>query len=1112
MFEDKNLGAAILRNPGSIQYLALQVIAERAATVVGDTVEIPDPNSAVNNLLDYGAGLTAQMVRQENDSFSSIFRKRVRTAEDVYSFLSDYDYPKVAASPAMVQLRLVLSKKWIIDNAVSYDDNYNKIQIPATTVFTIGAHTFGMYYPIDFLVSKTTGGLTILYNTDTPNPLLTLQTVELTDVNIYTQGGLDLVSLIFPIYQFSVRPETETISSTVGWSKTYVYADQFYSVRIFAYVNGVRTEIPYTLSSFDYDPNTPTALLSVLSDVNSIKVEIPQVYFTRGMIGTSLEIEIYTTEGLLNVAITETDAQATSVEFDQSASAYSAMWTQLPVIAIMPYTDTIDGGTDAMTFDQIKSLVSQNQLYDDDIVTRLDLQTAMAKLGFTAKRYVDSLDRRTYFADATLKGSDNYTIPCAYAPVVFSSSSLGGDPSSILKFTDNTYTVLPTTLFSFDTLTNTAVPISDSAASSIGALPRQDLADLLNSTIYGRQPFHLVLDTSQKYPSARAYNLMNPVMNSLNFIYEDAHSASQFSASSIQVSHLANGTGGYQIIIGAAKDPSMDQVDSSTLKILLVGTLKTGTRVYLEAAYTATSGTIDIFTATLLPTYHLTSDGYFSTALYGLDGVVVDGDMTLTASFDLLMLIPQSLESITQDATLAALLPNSYASSYFAVAQQRASITFGEDLSTQILNSVNTTWGLATNATYQQDVYATWAGDEFLRNSSGLYYVYDTGKELLLIKKASKGDAVLTGMPTAVTFSTAASAGAMGIRITSTAAILDGSTITFSDKTTATIKLAADGSYTLSTPLATAQAVGAIAVVQSTVITDRTVASASTVATSITMSDISDIVVGMTVHTYGYDGVITAIDSVNKVLTLTTTSTNLPMAGAPLYIAWTGGPANKIHSVGDIIYDASGSPVQKTQRSNVYTVSMIMFDAKLYASEATADVSFVSSLGKTVSDTAHTLDTLRASIGGTLGETLDLYFRPYRTIGTADFDVGDGQTQTMNLDQSYAVSYLVPSAVKQNTDLTTLITNSTAQTVSDYLGRGIVSSDAISKQLNLLFATSIQSASVSGIDETDIRAASVVTDGVTPSLGRELVVGEDGLLKLMPTIGVTFKTAPSETS
>ena len=222
MFEDKNLGAAILRNPGAIQYLALQVIAERAATVVGDTVEIPDPNSAVNNLLDYGAGLTAQMVRQENDSFSSIFRKRVRTAEDVYSFLSDYDYPKVAASPAMVQLRLVLSKKWIIDNAISYDDNYNKIQIPATTVFTIGSHTFGMYYPIDFLVSKTTGGLTVLYNTDTTNPLLALQTVELTDVNIYTQGGLDLVSLIFPIYQFSVRTEIETISSTVGWSKSCV--------------------------------------------------------------------------------------------------------------------------------------------------------------------------------------------------------------------------------------------------------------------------------------------------------------------------------------------------------------------------------------------------------------------------------------------------------------------------------------------------------------------------------------------------------------------------------------------------------------------------------------------------------------------------------------------------------------------------------------------------------------------------------------------------------------------------------------------------------------------------------------------------------------------------
>ena len=439
-------------------------------------------------------------------------------------------------------------------------------------------------------------------------------------------------------------------------------------------------------------------------------------------------------------------------------------------------------------------------------------------------------------------------------------------------------------------------------------------------------------------------------------------------------------------------------------------------------------------------------------------------------------------------------------------------ITFGEDLSTQVLNSVNTTWGLATNATYQQDVYASWSTDDFMRNASGYYYVYDTTKELLLIKRASKGDPVLTGEPTAVTFTAAAAAGAMGIFISSKDPILDGSTITFADKSTTTLKLAADGSYTLAAPLTAAQAVGAIAVIQATVITDRTVAATSTVATSISMSDISNIVVGMTVHTYGYDGVITAIDTVNKVLTLTTTSTNLPMAGAPLYIAWVNGPATKIHSVGDIIYDASGTAVQKTERANIYTVSMIIFDAKLYASEASSDVTFVANLGKTVSDKAHTLDNLRASIGGTLGETLDLYFRPYRTIGTATFDIGDGQTQTMNLDQSYAVSYLVTSAVKQNTALTELITNSTALTTSNALGRGTISADALSETLKTLFSTSIQSVSVSGIDETDIRAATVTTDGVVPSLGRELVVGEDGLLKLMPTIGVTFRSSPTGAS
>ena len=1128
MFDNVNLGPEILRNPGKIQDLVIQATAQRIAADIGDDVTLPDPNSAVNVLWDFGSSLTAQMVRQEDDKISSIFRQRVRTSEDVYSFLSDYDYTKITASPASLNVRLVLSRQWLIQNAVSFDDNYNKIQIPSTAKFVLGQWTFGLYYPIDILVSKSTGGITVTYNTDTLNPLHALESNELTDVSQFTSSGIDMISLVFPIYQFERTTDTIYTTSTIGVVKTYTYTDQFYAVKIQALVNGQWKELDYTLSSFAYDPLSPTALLTVMSDTKSLKIEIPQVYYTRGLMGTQIKVDIYTTNGALNATIPDTDAQDMQVDFDQSANTYSGPWTPVPVIGILPFNTTIlEGGSDAMTFDELRTIVANDRLYADAIVTRLDMIEATTKLGFSLTKYVDNLNRRVYFADAKLVAPDGYVVPCAYSGTILDKDALSGDPSTIIKHSDLTYTVLPTTLFNYDTGSNTAKVLKDADVAGLKALSVSDLADRLNSSCITRQPFHIVLNTALKYPAAKAYNLMSPTMTTLNFVKENAHIASQYSITQVYVTHLKEGAGGFSIVLGASRTPGMESVDPSTLSIVLMTTLRSGARATLLASYVSTtSNGLDVFRAILSTDYHLSDDGYFTVTAGTSEDNQITNDIPLAATFDVRMLIPQSLEpTVEQDLSLSADIPSALLDGNLVACQQSVGIQFGEDISTIVFNPINVTWGATEYKTYPSDVDDTWETDLFRTDSTGNVEVYqtDTGVYLNPIfvvddPKFYTGGYFFTttaltpngGLVSTGTLTTINDHPSANPKLTD---LLLGAQVTYNGITTSIKAIdPVAGTITLADPTTALLPVGTSFTIQPMCLSDSSayaLAQDVSDATSLTFtSDLAKtICIGMVIRTFGYSGTVSAVNTTTGVITVVPDATNslLPKAGMVCTFFNPKGTRLLRYKAGATVLNTQTlepQVVDADSRSNIYAVTMVHFDYKLFASQSDSDVTFAQSLPNILSTKAHTLDKVRDSFI----ENFELYFRPLRTFGTTTFDVGDGDTKILNLAQSFTVTYYVTDTVKKNTDVTDLITSSTATIVGNYLTQDDISSDELSALLKTTFASQVTAVSVSGIDEiADLRVASVLESGVSPSLGRKLTVLANNTLTTVPDITVIFK-------
>lgn len=1110
MFDDVTLGPRILANPTQTQALMIQALQDR----MGGNVVIPDVNNAFTFLMDGSTSLCAQFVQQEDKKYEALYKLRSRTAAELYPFLSDYDYVNLMASPASIKFRLIVLKSWIVDNAVSYDSGYSKLVIPATSSFQVGSLPFGMYYPIQIMVNKTSSVTSATYDLSTTNPLFTASTNQLDSVSTYTYSGQEYLDFVFDAWQFATVVKNEIATTDTGFTKTYVYTDQFYAARTFTLLNGTWVEMACSLSQMAYDPQKATVLITPLIDTNTLTVEIPQIYFQTGLVGQQFKIFIYTTRGAITATISDNDALNTQANFDPSSSIYSAPLAQIPSMNIVPYnTTTVSGGGDPMTFDEFRNAVVYNELYTGAPVSNMQLNAAVSKYGFSLLKYIDNITDRILFAGTALNFSDGSTVPTVVSGILLNNTYITGDPSTIIPFSDNLVTILPSTIFRYDANTDIVTPCLDADVQYLKSLAVEDLVTVLNTTTYLKQPYHLVLYTGEQYPTAKTFNLMNPKMTSVIFEYEDAHSASQLSVTNAIVTHQNEGVGGYTIQVGVVVSAALANVDPSQLIVLLYTTDQTGNRMHYEAGYSGTTNNVLVFTVTIPTTYHITLDGYITSTALDTYGNSTQLNLSLDTTFDVRLGVAPSLEpTVTQDNTLAAGVDSMYLKNWLIVSQQTLAIQFGEDMSALLYNIVNTTWSSQVYSTYTEDVYQTYSKDGYLFSADGTIVsqvvTSGTTKSLQLVKIYSKGDPVLSGAPITTIISQTQSIPTNVINvenvqgyligmIVSGIGIQPGTTITGIDSTAQTLTLS-------NTPTAVVSGNGVSAL--SPLITQSIYTAQAEASPVITLTDATSVVPGMTV--YGLNipegTTVQSIDSDNNTNTITLSSaTTAPLpAGALVYIVNLTGPKLYLHRVGDLKVDASGASVLVNDRSNVFRVTAPLFDARLFASQDATDVAFMNALPALISTTAHQLDTVRQN----MFERTSLYYVPYKTLGTATFGIGDGNTSQLSLALSFTVTYYVTDAVKNNTSLTETMTSQTIELLENYVTQGSIAIFEIYELLNDNLGGNFVSVDIGGINnDPSLQTLVVETSQAVPSIARVIDQAADGTLYLSPDITVNYK-------
>lgn len=1103
----------MLSNPA---LLGKAVIDMMEATDTSGALTINDPNNGFVMQLFADISIFSKLSEKIDYVNSYFYRNRARNADQLYAHISEFDYVDLMASPATLPFYFAMSKDWVIANAVPFDDNYNRIQIPATSFITMGGITYSMYYPIDILVNKNTSAVTSFYNTDVANSLYTLDSNNLLDTREFTQNGINYFQIHFNMFQFERIVNSYTVGSEQGFNVTLGYEDQFYALKVFnRQSDGSWAELAYSLSRLYYDYQTPTALIELLTDASSVNITIPQVYFHSGQISQNVRVELYTTRGAINYSLAISDVTGLKANFDTRSSSFAAPLEQMPTYEIMPGVIEIQGGSDAKSYPQMREAVVKNRLHSRVAITLDELIEAGLKAGFNLTRYVDDLTERIYYASNVLRDSDGMAIPTFVGSILLKDGSLTGDPSTIINYTDGYKTLLPTTVFKVSDDSLVCTPLTDAEVDGIEQLSKANLVNTLNSGNYVRQPFHITLLTTAKSPKASIYNLLSPAVTNLSFVAENSNSAPQMSILSANLIHQNDGTGGYHLVMSVGRSSNIQNVNPGNFNLYLTCKSKVGEDVYLPATYVSPdSNGDDIWEIFLSTNYHITIDNHISLNMFNALNVESAVEIDLAQTFTVVTSFNSAYDpNIPIEAPLNALLPASFVGTQTAMCQQILALEFGRNLSERIYCGVNTSWGNDVYDVADETVYFKTDEPIYQRNEQGVLETRvgnSDNLEIVQLHAMGTTPPSETNIIYPTTTDVPIGSGGALLHFADTTGILEGMRLWGVNIPVGAKVVDVDATSVLIDLPATA------AIDEETIVTFsngayllRTSAAQSAIGKIITVADTTNLIPGLTVFGFGIGtGNKNVIASITDDTHFTLVDNTIEIVEANVLLTVKNMTAHGVIKVekGEILTDPTGSPIIVKAAANQYRIPAILFDGRLFASDMPDDQTIVTTIAQRLQNFANQIETM--DVG--LTESSDVYYKPARTMGLAKFGIGNNDTVQLPLTLSFDVTIYVDEAAYNTPNLKTTMSETTRRIISEKIQQPTISSSDIASTIKDALGVNIPAVEVKGINGDDkLRFIALLDSDAACSIEETLSLLSDQTIDRVSNINITYISKPS---
>lgn len=759
-----------LDNPLKVQADLLNRFESETGSVIVDT------NNPACVIMEGMASLASSCIRKIEDTVRpAIYPARANTAIDLYKHLSDYDYVDIFASPSSTVIVAVLDKNYVLNHSVPVSGSaYNKMVIPSTTRFTIGDHSFGMYYPIQILSNKQTGRFTVMYDQSVRNPLNTLSNTAL-EYEERAYNNLRLIYVMIPVYQFEVSNYTYSIVPGTGFKETIAYTNKFYALRCMAQVlqnpghdeweDDVwqEEELSLCVSGQVYDPTDPTVVFTPDLANNTVTLELPYVYLSNGLVRGNMRVIIYTTEGAINYTIPAETMEETRIDMFSQLSTdddatYVEPFRRMSGLTIFPNGTSIVGGSNGMDYETLRRRVVTGTLKSKTLQTPDDITAYFENQGYTATLLRDGVTDRIFVARSTVLNENSEVISADEIGTLFDlRDDVVNSYNTIIKTSADIFTILPSTIYKFDQNKGICTPLTVVERNRLLALQPADKVVELNSTNYTISPFHLQVNTSAKYPTTITYDM----------------SSAKFMAQSLEATRSDPGvTCMLQFNVGTLttvkSDPKdyyrytvkmsrvgLDDVEAVVSSDDMVGTANfrcliafkniAGTYYFAEANWVSRTDDMDIFEMDIPSDYRFKQvNGTHTVSLWVPNNASEKGeeaDFPLTCETRVIFLARGILSALggvkKADRALATDFTNTTnidnLDEYYAMSETKIVVRFG-----QVVNELDQ----RINLTYSETKYKTYGTTKFLTLDQPKYTTDEKGQLVIDISYAMTKDIV----------------------------------------------------------------------------------------------------------------------------------------------------------------------------------------------------------------------------------------------------------------------------------------------------------------------------------------------------------------------------------
>lgn len=742
-------------NPGKIQQYMLNLV-ERLTK--GEVIPVDATNPAVL-CLESAAVLSSAVMTDNESKLRRQYPAMAMNREELYHHMSDVDYLYVYSRPANAKITLMFDLDEILQKAV--DDHAvggtRRLTIPRYTKVTIAEKNLHLLYPVDIRVMPHKG-FNVTFNVNEFHPL---SRVDNNALNWFVEviDDIRFLNVEVPFHQVNIDRHLVNVNSSTGFVREYSLNGRFCYARAFIQnATGNWVEIHTTHSDLVYNKDIPTVVFKLLN--NSIKVTIPQIYLNNGVIRDAIRLDIYTTEGELDVSLINYTPNSYLYDWNpilgNGLDKFSSPLETLSTVACYS-SGSISGGSNGITFDQLKTnITSRSVVYEGLPISEKQLVFSANNMGYNLVKNIDNITDRQYLATRYLPTPSSEFIASRLGVTV------GMLETSLIKLkeldtvTTSAYrlTIKPETLYELkDGVLNVLSSRETNQLKQSAKSNPYGLVNTLNSKTILFSPYYYVFDVKNNEIVNRIYDLDNPVIKSRYFFQDNASVGINLGISEYSLTMSKDGDG-YVLEVKLSVGEVIKQLGPNYVNVQLSYLDRYGkNRFYIDGELVTPidkkSGLPEddeyIYRFLIETRYDIDSDD-------GLIPIPYRSPINLVHEFDVVTIIngynpdgrivKTDIDSIINHSSLPGYNVNK---TYFGVSQNKLTIEFGKRLK-HLWHKTRSVVGDRIPETWDKNVPATYTEDQYKLDANGNIEVKYNAQlnNITTTKLHSKGDLILT--------------------------------------------------------------------------------------------------------------------------------------------------------------------------------------------------------------------------------------------------------------------------------------------------------------------------------------------------------------------------------